>query len=82
MSGQTAIRIEQVGKSFGAGPLVLDDVNLAVHEAAHHVLELARSAGETVNVPHDNGANPTTLVGRTFSSAPSMLFMRAWKISM
>jgi NitT/TauT family transport system ATP-binding protein len=30
MSGQTAIRIEQVGKRFGAGPLVLDDVNLEV----------------------------------------------------
>ena len=30
MSGQTAIRIEQVGKRFGAGPLVLDDVNLDV----------------------------------------------------
>ena len=30
MSGQTAIRIEQVGKRFGAGPLVLDDVNLDI----------------------------------------------------
>ena len=30
MSGQTAIRIEQVGKRFGAGPLVLDNVNLEI----------------------------------------------------
>lgn len=30
MSGQTAIRIEHVGKRFGAGPLVLDDVNLSI----------------------------------------------------
>jgi NitT/TauT family transport system ATP-binding protein len=30
MSGQTAIRIEHLGKRFGAGPLVLDDVNLSI----------------------------------------------------
>ncbi len=30
MSGQAAIRIEHLGKRFGAGPLVLDDVNLSI----------------------------------------------------
>lgn len=42
MSGQTAIRIEQLGKRFGAGPLVLDDVNLSV-EAGEFVCLLGAS---------------------------------------
>jgi sulfonate transport system ATP-binding protein len=42
MSGQTAIRIEQLGKRFGAGPLVLDDVNLTV-EAGEFVCLLGAS---------------------------------------
>ena len=42
MSGQTAIRIEQLGKRFGAGPLVLDDVDLTV-EAGEFVCLLGAS---------------------------------------
>ncbi|SIN69851.1 ABC transporter ATP-binding protein [Agromyces cerinus] len=42
MSGQTAIRIEHLGKRFGAGPLVLDDVNLSV-EAGEFVCLLGAS---------------------------------------
>lgn len=42
MSGQTAIRIEQLGKRFGAGPLVLDDVNLSI-EAGEFVCLLGAS---------------------------------------
>ncbi|MFD4421634.1 ABC transporter ATP-binding protein [Agromyces sp. NPDC058484] len=42
MNGQTAIRIEQLGKRFGAGPLVLDDVNLSI-EAGEFVCLLGAS---------------------------------------
>ncbi len=40
--GQTAIRVERVGKRFGAGPLVLDDVNLSI-EAGEFVCLLGAS---------------------------------------
>ena len=42
MGGQTAIRIEHIGKRFGSGPLVLDDVNLSV-EAGEFVCLLGAS---------------------------------------
>ncbi|MFC9560241.1 ABC transporter ATP-binding protein [Agromyces sp. NPDC056965] len=50
MSGQTAIRIEQLGKRFGAGPLVLDDVNLTV------------STGEFVCLLGASGCGKSTLL--------------------
>lgn len=41
-TGETAIRIEHLGKRFGAGPLVLDDVNLSI-EAGEFVCLLGAS---------------------------------------
>ena len=40
--GRTAIRVEHVGKRFGAGPLVLDDVNVSI-EAGEFVCLLGAS---------------------------------------
>lgn len=47
MSGQTAIRIEHVGKRFGAGPLVLDDVNLDIAEGEFVCLLGASGCGKS-----------------------------------
>jgi sulfonate transport system ATP-binding protein len=47
MSGQTAIRIEHLGKRFGAGPLVLDDVNLSIETGEFVCLLGASGCGKS-----------------------------------
>lgn len=47
MAGRTAIRIEHVGKRFGAGPVVLDDVNLDIVEGEFVCLLGASGCGKS-----------------------------------
>ena len=47
MSGRTAIRIEHLGKRFGAGPLVLDDVNLSIETGEFVCLLGASGCGKS-----------------------------------
>ena len=75
MSGQTAIRIEQVGKRFGAGPLVLDDVNLDIASGEFVCLLGASGCGKSTLLNLIAGlTEPTSGTIEVSAERPALMF--------